>query len=195
MSTETSLLVAAIYSTTTKGEAMTDRLKNRSAVGDKIAVERGALEALQYESLKADQMPEGDDELAQAWAALEAAHEETRRRAAAVEALVQRPPGGRTMTPRELLDLPLPQNDAGATTIRGYLVTLLSAVWEQEQGFNGKRPFGNSGWQTDVYIPMMRAGLISGRMDEDDYYVMEMDNRAGCDLMLAAIEALADPAS
>ncbi len=174
---------------------MTERLKNRSAVGDKIAVERGALEALQYESLKADQMPEGDEELAQAWAALEAAHEETRRRAAAVEALVQIPPGGRTMTPRELLDLPLPSNDSGASTVRGYLVALLAGVWREEQGFDGKRPFGNSGWQTDVYVPMMRAGLISGRL-EDDYYVMEMDYRAGGELILAAIKTLGEvPAS
>lgn len=57
---------------------------------------------------------------------------------------------------RNLLDLP-----------RGYLAALLSELWEQEQGFSGKRPFGNSGWQYDLYVPMVRAGLVPGTVDED----------------------------
>jgi hypothetical protein len=38
-------------------------------------------------------------------------------------------------TPQQLLDLPLPGNDAGASTVRGYLVALLTTLWRKEQGF------------------------------------------------------------
>jgi hypothetical protein len=42
-------------------------------------------------------------------------------------------------------------SDIGEVTIREYLRTLLSELWREEESFNGKRPFGNSGWQYDVY--------------------------------------------
>jgi hypothetical protein len=168
------------------------RFKTRTEVGTKLAVERGALEALRFGEISTGQLPEGDGELASAWTALEAAYEETRRRAAEVEALVAIPPGGRVITPRELLDMPIPENNSGARTVRAYLVKLLARVWEEEQGFDGKRPFGDSGWQTDVYVPMVHAGLISGEFFEDGFYIKELDERAGCQLMLAAIAALGE---
>lgn len=72
------------------------------------------------------------------------------------------------MTPQELLGLPLPANDSGATTVRGYLLELLTGVWREEEGFSGKRPFGNSSWQYDIYIPMIAAGAVDGAtLDED----------------------------
>lgn len=51
---------------------------------------------------------------------------------------------------QELLNTPLPDNDAYAETIRTYLKKLLILVWIEEEGFDGKRPFGNSGWQWEV---------------------------------------------
>lgn len=95
------------------------------------------------------------------------------------------------MTGAEILNLSLPDNDAGAATIREYLVALLSQVWAEEQGFSGKRPFGNSGWQHDIYIPLMKAGLINGEVDEGGY-VIEMDFEAGNRLAQEAITALGD---
>jgi hypothetical protein len=50
----------------------------------------------------------------------------------------------------DILNLKLGPNDAGATTIREYLVLILANVWFEGEGFSGKRPFGNSGWQYDL---------------------------------------------
>lgn len=93
------------------------------------------------------------------------------------------------ITPQELLDFPLPTNDSGATTVRGYLVALLSVLWRDEEGFSGKRPFGNSSWQYEVYNPLVRAGIVPGRLDEDGY-IEEFDYRPADELIQKAIAAL-----
>ncbi len=94
-------------------------------------------------------------------------------------------------TARRVLDLPLPANDSGADTVRGYLTALLAELWEQEQSFNGKRPFGNSSWQYDIYLPLARAGLVTGTVtgDDEDGYELggDFDHRAADRLMQAAI--------
>lgn len=96
------------------------------------------------------------------------------------------------MTPQELLSLPLPGNNAGAGTVRGYLVALLIKLWREEAFFSGKRPFGSSGWQCDLYGPMVRAGIVPGSFDEDGC-LDEFDSaaeREADELILAAIAAL-----
>lgn len=89
-------------------------------------------------------------------------------------------------TARRVLDLPLPDNDAGAATVRDYLIRLLALVWEHEQAFNGKRPFGNSGWQYDLYTPLVRAGILPGAFDEFDE-LSDFDTHEANKLVLAAI--------
>lgn len=98
-----------------------------------------------------------------------------------------------TRTPAELLDLPLPENDSGADTVRGYLTALLTALWREEADFSGKRPFGNSSWQYDLYAPMIAAGLVPGELDEDG--AVEVFDYAGeaDEMILAAIAALGEP--
>ena len=56
------------------------------------------------------------------------------------------------MTGLEILDLPMDpdSNDAGASSIRGYLKTLLTTLMAEGEGFSGKRPFGNSGWEYEL---------------------------------------------
>lgn len=100
------------------------------------------------------------------------------------------------VTPQQLLDLSLPENDSGASTVRGYLVALLAELWREEDGFSGKRPFGNSGWPYDIYVPMVRAGIVEGQLDEDGY-AERVDVPAADELILAAIQSLAgaEPAS
>jgi hypothetical protein len=92
-------------------------------------------------------------------------------------------------TPEQLLDLPLPENDSGASTVRGYLVALLATLWREDEGFSGKRPFGNSGWQYDLYAPMIEAGIVGGEIDEDGY-VERADVVTADKLILAAIQSL-----
>jgi hypothetical protein len=98
-------------------------------------------------------------------------------------------------TPQQVLDLPLDENDSGADTVRGYLVALLTELWQEEEGFSGKRPFGNSSWQYDLYQPMARAGMIEATFDEDGYLdQFSTASRLKADgLILAAIKALGGP--
>lgn len=91
--------------------------------------------------------------------------------------------------PQDVLACPMQPNDAKAATIRDYLVALLKKVWQENECFNGKRPFGNSGWEYDLYAPMVAAGLVAGEIDEDGCLV-DMDDRAAHDLIAEAIKAL-----
>jgi hypothetical protein len=84
------------------------------------------------------------------------------------------------------------RNDASATTIRGYLTRLLGQLWRQQELFSGKRPFGNSSWEIDLYIALVKADLISGRFDEHGY-LDEVDGKAGDALIDWAITSLGVP--
>lgn len=101
------------------------------------------------------------------------------------------------ITPAQLLDMPLPEdNPSDARTVRGYLLALLAAVWQEGDEFSGKRPFGISAWEYDLYGPMIRAGVVEGSFDEDGYVDSFPDSarRKADALVLAAIEALGEPA-
>ena len=63
-------------------------------------------------------------------------------------------------------------------TIGGYFELLLSTLFQETECFNGKRPFGNSGWEYDLYKPLIKAGAMPGTIDEDGY-IDECDNAAG----------------
>jgi hypothetical protein len=74
------------------------------------------------------------------------------------------------MTREEILELQVIRHDISSTvSIRQYFETLLLKLWEENEGFNGKRPWGNSGWDYDVYVPLIKAGLIEGELDENGY--------------------------
>lgn len=94
-----------------------------------------------------------------------------------------------TPTPEQVLALPMEANDSGADTVRGYLVALLAEVWEHTEGFSGKRPFGNSGWDWDLMLPLIKAAFITGTLDEDGY-IEDCDDRAGKKLIADAIRHL-----
>jgi hypothetical protein len=68
-------------------------------------------------------------------------------------------------------------SDAGDDlTVREYLRTLLTTLWEEEEGFSGKRPFGNSGWKYELYRPLIAAGLIEGGTLDSEGYVDSVGN-------------------
>lgn len=54
-------------------------------------------------------------------------------------------------------------------TIRQYFKVLLTALWREGEGFSGKHPFGNSGWQAEIYIALIKGGYIEGTLDSDGY--------------------------
>lgn len=94
------------------------------------------------------------------------------------------------LDPRTILGTPMPEgNDADAATIGDYLIRLLSDVWEYGEGFDGKRPFGNSGWEWDLYAALAKAGHITGVFDQDGY-VEGADTPEGRSLVADAIKAM-----
>ena len=93
-------------------------------------------------------------------------------------------------TPAQVLACPMPEgNDAKASTIRDYLVNLLAKVWREAEGFSGKRPFGNSGWDWDLFNALAQGGLVTATFD-DEGWVDEIDEAVGHRLIADAIEAL-----
>ena len=54
-------------------------------------------------------------------------------------------------------------------TIKEYLKELLLVLWSQQEGFSGKRPFGNSGWSWDLYKALIENGVKCGSLDSDGY--------------------------
>ncbi len=91
-------------------------------------------------------------------------------------------------TAQQILDTPMEVNDAEAATIREYLVALAAGVWNQGEGFSGKRPFGSSGWEWDLYDALVTAGHITGTVDSRG--TVDADRSAGDRLIAAAIQAL-----
>lgn len=67
--------------------------------------------------------------------------------------------------------------DGEQVTLKELLGRLLVKVWVEGEGFSGKRPFGNSGWQYEIIDGLYAIGAIQ---DEDD----------GDDMVLACIESL-----
>lgn len=93
---------------------------------------------------------------------------------------------------RLILGLPMRGNDASAATVREYLLTLLGNVWTEQEGFNGKRPFGTSGWECDLFEPLADAGLITATFDAEGYLdYASIDRVTARGLIDAAIGALA----
>ena len=98
---------------------------------------------------------------------------------------------------QELLDCPMQENDSGADTIKGYLKALLFTLWDEGEGFSGKRPFGNSGWENDLAFALVKGKFIKGTIYtemEDGKIINEdlgdADYPAMNKLIQRAIEAL-----
>ncbi len=70
------------------------------------------------------------------------------------------------LKPYEVLAAPMETNDADAATVGEYFKALLRMVWVEGESFSGKRPFGNSGWESDVTDALKAAGASSDDIDE-----------------------------
>lgn len=89
-----------------------------------------------------------------------------------------------------ILEIPMDQNDIDARTVGEYLRCLLTTVWEEGEGFSGKRPFGNSDWKWDVYAALVKAGVVGGALDEDGYLDDDLDTDAADRVIYAAIHTM-----
>lgn len=90
--------------------------------------------------------------------------------------------------PYQVLALEMGRNDADAATVGDYLIALLAKVWQEGEEFNGKRPFGNSGWEYELYLPLVRAGYVVGTIVDDE--LDDCDIETARELIANAIEAL-----
>lgn len=87
---------------------------------------------------------------------------------------------------REVLAVPMGENDTGASTIGEYLVRLGAEVWWQRDNFHGRHPWGFAGWEYDVYRALARAGLVAMKIGAGGYLVdVPADQRARADAMIA----------
>jgi len=93
------------------------------------------------------------------------------------------------LTPTQVLDIPMQPNDAEAETIREYLKNLLIEVWAEVEEFSGKRPFGNSGWENELYLALTNAEAIDATFDKDGY-LKEFDKLLADELIFMAIYEL-----
>lgn len=93
------------------------------------------------------------------------------------------------MNNEDVLNLPMKDNDSGTNTIRGYLKALLLELWQKGEGFSGKRPFGSSCWEIDLYEPLITANLIEGEFDSAGY-VEKCDNKSAHEIIKNAILSL-----
>lgn len=87
---------------------------------------------------------------------------------------------------KKILGLPLRKDHAGNfedETIKDYLKRLLTELINQGDGFSGKYPIGNSGWQFDLYCALYDGKIIScdpAELDDDfDYEAI-----AECDRLI-----------
>lgn len=91
------------------------------------------------------------------------------------------------MDGKAILDLPMGPNDAQAETVRDYLKQLLLALWLEGECFSGKRPFGNSNWETELHRALADAGLV----DMPKGWGLSRDDEVKANnLITAAIQAL-----
>lgn len=82
-------------------------------------------------------------------------------------------------------------NDAGAHSIGEYLGLLLHVLWDENEGFSGKEPFGNGNWEMDIYRALVRGGLVDGVIDGDGY--LDVDDEAANRLVAQAIYEMKRP--
>lgn len=88
-----------------------------------------------------------------------------------------------------ILEIKMQENDANAETIGEYLRLLLHAVWVEGECFNGKRPFGNSGWERELYTALALAGVVASDVDPDGQ-VEDVDTKAAHLIISDAINQL-----
>lgn len=72
----------------------------------------------------------------------------------------------------ELLNLTFYSEDAGKDiTIKEYIKRFAIQLFIKGICFNSKRPFGNSGWEEEIPIALIKNNVLNGRLeyDEDGY--------------------------
>lgn len=89
---------------------------------------------------------------------------------------------------RQILDARMDGNDAGAHTVREFLLELLKAA------LDFKAPFGNSGWIYDLYTALADGGFLHVQRNQAGLVNWtDADEQAARRLIDQAVRALGDP--
>lgn len=89
-----------------------------------------------------------------------------------------------------ILDLIFKSTDLNKDlSIKGYLKELLLALITEQEGFSGKRPFGNSGWTHDLEMSLVFNEIIDGEIDDNDF-LKRSDSKDFIRKMIGAIKDL-----
>lgn len=80
------------------------------------------------------------------------------------------------------LDLRFEHDVLGYISLREFFCNLLVKLWEEQDGFSGKRPYGNSDWDEPVYAALIKAGIISGEFYSEGY-IKDCDYWAGSEFI------------
>jgi hypothetical protein len=63
------------------------------------------------------------------------------------------------------------ESDLGKITIRKWFENLLLTLWDEQERFSGKRPFGNSDWAVGPIFALVAKNFIPGsHYDPEDFY-------------------------
>jgi len=92
------------------------------------------------------------------------------------------------MNDKDILDLPMYKEFSGET-IGSYFSKMMIKLWEEGESFSGKRPFGNSGWEHDVYESLVMNEVCKGaidRYDDDpDWFDVEIEDYDEADKIIS----------
>lgn len=78
-------------------------------------------------------------------------------------------------------------------SLRGFLQNLLLKIVEEEESFNGKRPFGDSGWLWGIWIALHKGGYIAATTykhdpeDEEVEYDFTVDQLEDAQALLSEV--------
>lgn len=76
------------------------------------------------------------------------------------------------MNCEEILNLTFYSNDLHRTvTVREFFIELLKKLFEDMECFSGKRPFGNSDWDYDLYNLFLQNNLIEESYEDFEHII------------------------
>lgn len=98
--------------------------------------------------------------------------------------------------PDEILDYKYYDEDSDTNSLREYFQALLTLVIVEDKGFDGKRPFGNSGWK---YLTILKnlaiQGVIASKMTierneygEEQFEVDCLDSEEGMKVVMSLLK-------
>jgi len=73
-------------------------------------------------------------------------------------------------------------------TLRECFIELLKTLWLEGEDFSGKRPFGASNWQWNVYRALAKNKLIKNVKYDEDGDLDEVDYQEADQLIMAILD-------